>query len=255
MVSTTAMYVAEFFGTMILVWLGDGVVANVLLPNSKGTALSKGSQWIVIATGWGLAVAMAVYITGWISGAHINPAVSFGLAAIGSFKWSLVPGYVVAQIAGAFVGALLVYLTYLGHYQVADELAAKGEFDPVLIKATFCTVPQYRDLAKNFLTEVLGTAMLLIGVVGITNSHNNIGALGALVIGFLVWSIGLSLGGPTGYAINPARDLGPRLFYAVAPIKNKVDVDWTYGILVPVIATIIGGIIGAWAVHIVVSMA
>jgi glycerol uptake facilitator protein len=252
--SAIAKFIAEFFGTMILVWLGDGVVANVLLPNSKGSVLSKASQWIVITTGWGLAVAMAVYITGWISGAHINPAVTIGLAAIGAFDWSLVPGYVIAQMAGGIVGAVLVYLTYLGHFKAAEEAVEKEGYDPVNIKAVFCTVPQYRDLPKNFLTELLATAMLLIGVVGITHPNNNIGALGPLAIGFLVWSIGLSLGGPTGYAINPARDLGPRIAYAILPIKHKVDVDWTYGILVPVIGTIIGGVIGAWIANFVVTL-
>ena len=227
------LYLAEFFGTMILILLGDGVVANVVLKKSKG----ESSGWIVIATGWGLAVALAVYITGWISGAHINPAVTIGFASVGKLGWGLVPGYIVAQVAGAFVGALLVYASYVDHFNETEDQESK--------LAVFATVPAIRNLAKNFITEVIGTAMLLIGVLGVTNDHNQIGALGALIVGIVVLSIGLSLGGPTGYAINPARDLGPRLVHAILPIKGKGASDWTYGLIVPVLGPIFGGVIGS----------
>jgi len=231
--SGIGIYLAEFFGTMILVLLGDGVVANVLLNKSKG----QNSGWIVIATGWGFAVALAVYVTGWVSGAHINPAVTVGLASVGKFSWSLVPGYITFQMMGGFMGAVLVYLAYKDHFAATK--------DPNMIRAVFSTAPQIRNYLSNFITEVIGTAMLLIGVIGVTNDHNQIGALGALVIGILVWSIGLSLGGPTGYAINPARDLGPRIAHAILPIPGKGDSDWKYGLTVPIIGPIVGGVIGA----------
>ena len=227
------LYLAEFFGTMILILLGDGVVANVVLKKSKG----ENSGWIVIATGWGLAVAIAVYITGWVSGAHINPAVTIGFASIGKLSWALVPGYIIAQIAGAFVGAALVYASYMDHFDATEDQVSK--------LAVFATVPAIRNLARNFITEVIGTAMLLIGVLGVTNDHNQIGALGALIVGFVVLSIGLSLGGPTGYAINPARDLGPRLAHAILPMKGKGASDWAYGLVVPILGPILGGILGS----------
>ncbi|WP_089747628.1 MULTISPECIES: MIP/aquaporin family protein [unclassified Candidatus Frackibacter] len=228
------MYAAEFLGTMILILLGDGVVANVVLKKSKG----EGSDWIVIATGWGLAVAMAVYVTGWVSGAHINPAVTVGLAAIGKFSWSLVPGYIIAQVLGAFTGAVLVYLTYKDHFAATDD--ADGKL------AVFSTGPAIRNIPWNMITEIIGTAMLVMGVLGITNGNNEVGALGALLVGFLVWSLGLSLGGPTGYAINPARDLGPRIAHAILPIPGKRGSDWDYGLIVPIIGPIIGGVLGAF---------
>jgi len=231
---TIAKYIAEFFGTMILILLGDGVVANVVLKKSKG----EGSGWIVITTGWGLAVAVAVYITGWVSGAHINPAVTIGLAIVGEFPWSLVPGYIIAQILGGLVGAILVYFTYKEHFAATESADDK--------LAVFSTMPNIRKFGWNFVTEIIGTAMLLIGVLGINNEYNSTGALGALLVGFLVWSIGLSLGGPTGYAINPARDLGPRIAHAILPIPGKRDSDWSYGLVIPIWGPIVGGIVGAW---------
>lgn len=228
------MYFGEFLGTMILCLLGCGVVANVLLKKSKGLA----GGWIVIATGWGLGVAMAVYTVGWISGGHINPAVTIGLASIGAFPWNLVPGYLIAQVAGAFTGAVLVYLAYMDHFRETSE--------PGLKLAVFSTSPAIRSHAKNFVTEVIGTAMLLIGVLGIFHEMNAIGSSGALLVGFLVWGIGLSLGGPTGYAINPARDLGPRIAHAVLPISGKGSSDWKYGLIVPIFGPIAGGVLGVW---------
>ncbi len=229
-----AQYVAEFFGTMILILLGDGVVANVTLGKTKG----EGSGWIVVTAGWGFAVAIGAYITGWVSGAHLNPAVTIGMASIGQFPWGMVPGYIVAQIAGAFVGAVLVYITYKDHFATTDDAEAK--------LGVFATIPAIRNMTINFITEVIGTAMLLIGILGITNANNEIGALGNLMVGILIFGIGLSLGGPTGYSINPARDFGPRLAHAALPIPGKGDSDWKYGLIVPTIGPIVGGIIGAF---------
>jgi glycerol uptake facilitator protein len=236
-------YLAEFVGTLILVLLGDGVVAAVLLRNSK----AEHSGWIVITFGWGMAVAIAVYAVFAISGAHINPAVTIGLASIGAFPWAQVPGYIIAQLLGAFVGAVLVWITYFDHWKETD--------DPVLKLGVFSTIPQIRNTIPNFITEVIGTAMLLFGVVAIVANIPKIGSpvftigLLPLIIGFLVLAIGLSLGGPTGYAINPARDLGPRIAHAILPIPGKGDSQWSYG-WIPVVAPIVGGIIGAWLFNI-----
>jgi glycerol uptake facilitator protein len=238
-------YLAEFIGTMILIILGDGVVAGVLLKNSK----AENSGWIVITFGWGMAVAIAVYAVGSISGAHINPAVTIGLASIGAFDWVQVPGYVIAQLLGAFVGAVLVWLAYLPHWGPTEDAGLK--------LGVFSTAPAYRNTVANITTEIIGTAMLVFGVLGIVNNANVIGAAGnpdlaavfgsgiaPLLVGLLVLGIGLSLGGPTGYAINPARDLGPRIAHAVLPIAGKGGSDWGYS-WIPVVAPIIGGIIGA----------
>jgi glycerol uptake facilitator protein len=227
------VYLAEFLGTMILVILGNGVVANVVLNKSKG----ENSGWIVITAGWGFAVAIAVYVTGWISGAHLNPAVTVALASIGKFSWKLVPGYIISQMLGAFVGAVFVYLTYKQHYDESEDPDAK--------LGTFSTGPAIRNLFWNSITEIVGTAMLVIGILGIGQTQNNLAGMGAFMVGVLVWAIGLSVGGPTGYAINPARDLGPRIAHALLPIKGKRDSDWGYAI-VPVVAPIIGGIAGAY---------
>jgi glycerol uptake facilitator protein len=232
------VYIAEFIGTMILILLGDGVVAGVLLRNSK----AENSGWIVITFGWGMAVAMAVYSVGWISGAHINPAVTIGLASIGAFEWAQVPGYIIAQFLGAFTGAVLVWLAYLPHW---EETA-----DPGLKLGVFSTAPAIYNTVANLITEIIGTAMLVFGVVAIVTTSTAAGeeiAWGGffpLLIGLLVLGIGLSLGGPTGYAINPARDLGPRIAHAVLPIAGKGGSDWGYA-WIPVVGPIIGGIIGA----------
>lgn len=239
------VYLAEFIGTMILVLLGDAVVANVLLRQSKG----ENSGWIVITFGWGMAVAMAVYSVGAISGAHINPAVTVGLASIGAFDLVMVPGYIIAQLLGAFVGACLVYLAYLNHWEPTA--------DPALKLGVFCTAPEIPNTVANFLTEMIGTAVLVFGVVAIGANSQRIeeasdvdlaavfgtGIL-PLIIGLLVFSIGLSLGGPTGYAINPARDLGPRIAHAVLPIPGKGGSDWGYS-WIPIAGPLVGGVIGA----------
>lgn len=227
------VYLAEVIGTMILIILGDGVVANVVLSKNKG----ESSGWIVITTGWGLAVTMAVYAVGWISGAHINPAVTVGLAAAGKFDWALVPGYIIAQLIGAFIGAVIVWLAYKTHFEATENKDLK--------LAVFCTGPAIRNTFWNLITEIVGTFVLVGGVVWIFNSNNGIaGGLGPIAVGFLVWSIGLSLGGPTGYAINPARDLGPRIAHLLLPIPDKRDSDWGYS-WIPVVGPIIGGILGA----------
>ena len=238
-------YLAEAVGTMLLITLGDGVVANVLLNKSKG----QGSGWIVIATGWGLAVAIAVYAVGRISGAHLNPAVTVALASIGAFAWGDVPGYVLAQMLGAFAGAVVVWLAYLPHWRQTTDADAK--------LAVFCTGPAIRQPTANLVTEAIGTAVLVFGVLAIAA---NAGAmtnpaqvdlslvfrhgLQPLLVGALVFAIGLSLGGPTGYAINPARDLGPRLAYSLLPIPRKRDADWDYA-WIPVVGPLIGGVAGA----------
>jgi glycerol uptake facilitator protein len=236
---------AEAIGTMMLVLLGDGVVANVLLAKSKG----QSSGWLVIATGWGVAVAMAVYAVGRISGAHLNPAVTIGLASIGSFPWADAPGYIAAQMVGAFLGAVLVWLAYLPHWALTADADAK--------LGVFTTGPAVRHTAANVITEVVGTAVLLFGILAIAANAQTLTRPGdidlsvvfsrglqPLLVGILVLGIGLSLGGPTGYAINPARDLGPRLAHAVLPIPGKRDSDWGYA-WIPIVAPIIGGVLGA----------
>jgi glycerol uptake facilitator protein len=240
-------YMAEFVGTLILVLLGDGVVAGVLLKESK----AENAGWVAITFGWGLGVAIAVYAVGAISGAHINPAVTVGLASIGVHPWAEVPGYIIAQLLGGFVGAVLVWLAYLPHYNRTE--------DPELKLATFCTIPQIRNFAANFLTEVIATAMLVFGVVAIVANVQRLAEAGTvdlsavyfigllpIIVGLLVVVIGLSLGGPTGYAINPARDLAPRIAHAVLPISGKGGSDWSYA-WIPVVAPLVGGVVGALA--------
>ena len=238
-------YVAEAVGTMILLLLGNGVVANVLLPRSKG----QNSGWIVITVGWGVAVTIAVYAVGRISGAHLNPAVTIALAVIGSFPWSNVAGYVAAQMIGATLGAVLMWLTYLPHWRLTE--------DPSTKLAVFCTGPAVRHTGANVVTEAIGTAMLLFGVLAIGANAEGWAqagdvdlsqvfsrALQPLLVGILVLGIGLSLGGPTGYAINPARDLGPRIAHEILPIPGKGHSDWAYA-WIPVIAPVAGAIAGA----------
>jgi len=225
-------YIAEVIGTMILILLGDGVVANVVLNKTKG----NNSGWIVITTGWGLAVFVAVYITGQISGAHINPAVTFGLAIAGDFPWADVIPYWIAQVIGAFLGAVLVWLAYYKHWEGTDP---DGQL------AVFSTGPAIRSYAWNLVTEIIGTFMLMFGVFGISGGdYGMVGSLGAITVGFLVWGIGLSLGGPTGYAINPARDLGPRIAHQLLPLPGKGPSDWAYS-WVPIVGPLIGAALGA----------
>jgi len=237
---------AELLGTMILVVLGDGVVANVVLQRTKG----HDGGWIVITAGWGFAVAIAVYSVGSISGAHLNPAVTIGLAAIGTFPWSKVAGYVIAQIVGAFLGAVVVWLTYLPHWAATEDPASK--------LAVFCTGPAIRRPLANTITEIVGTFILVLGILAVLSPANLTQGsewsrgFGPALVGLIVWSIGLSIGGPTGYAINPARDFGPRLAHAVLPIPGKGGSDWGYA-LVPIVGPIIGGVLGALSYRLIWS--
>jgi glycerol uptake facilitator protein len=238
-------YLAEAVGTMLLILLGDGVVANVLLEKTKG----QQSGWIVITTGWGIAVAIAIYAVGRISGAHLNPAVTIGLATIGSFPWADVPGYIAAQLLGGILGGVLVWLMYLPHWRLTQ--------DPGLKLAVFCTGPAVRSTGSNIVSELIGTAVLVFGVLAIAANAQTLSRPGdvdlsfvfsrglqPLLVGVLVLGIGLSLGGPTGYAINPARDLGPRIAHAILPIPGKGGSDWEYS-WIPIVGPILGGIAGA----------
>jgi glycerol uptake facilitator protein len=232
-------FLAELVGTMLLVLFGNGVVANVVLTRSKG----QNSGWIVIATGWGIAVTIAVYAVVGLSNAHLNPAVTIAAAAIGRFPWANVPTYVLAQFIGAFLGGVLVWLTYLPHWALTNDAGMK--------LAAFSTGPAVRNPAANVITEAIATAALMIGLLSVLTPKNltpNSGfeaAFPPLLVGVIVFGIGLSLGGPTGYAINPARDLGPRIAHALLPIPGKGSSDWGYA-WVPVIGPIAGGVAGAF---------
>lgn len=239
-ISVMGAYMGEFVGTFILLLLGCGVVANVALKKSNG----NGGGWIVITTGWGFAVAIAAYSVGWVSGAHLNPAVTIGLAAIGAFEWKLVPGYIVAQMIGAFLGAVVNYLAYKEQFDATEDAATK--------LGVFSTGPAVNNPLWNLITEIIGTFVLLFGILAITNANNNLGGMGTFLVGVLVWGIGLSLGGPTGYAINPARDLGPRIAHALLPLKNKGDSNWGYA-WIPIVGPIIGGILGAVVYNICIN--
>lgn len=230
------MYVFEFIGTAILVLLGCGAIANNNLPKTGGN--NAGS--LSINTGWGLAIFVAVLMTGWKSGAHINPAVTIAVAVRGSFDWNLVPGYIFAQCAGGVFGAFVLWCAYKKHYDECEDSAK--------ILGTFSTGAGIRSGLWNTITEIIGTFVLVLGVLlfGVTENAMPPWA-SAVTVGFLLWIIGISLGGPTGYAINPARDLGPRIFHAVAFIPNKGSSNWKYGLTVPIIGPIIGGVLAALA--------
>ncbi|KAA1040347.1 aquaporin family protein [Macrococcus equipercicus] len=228
-------FLAELVGTAILILFGGGVVANV---NLKG-ALGKGSDWIVVAVGWGLAVVMGVYAVGQITDAHLNPAVTIGLAVDGAFPWSKVPMYILAQMIGAFIGAVLVWIHYMPHF--ADEE------DPGAKLGVFSTGPVYPNFVANFISEILGTMILMMGLLFI-GANKFTDGLNPIIVGALIIAIGLSLGGTTGYAINPARDLGPRIAHALLPIPNKGFSNWKYAI-VPVLGPIAGSMLGATLYH------
>jgi glycerol uptake facilitator protein len=228
----TNKVIAEIFGTGLLILLGDGVVAAVLLTKSK----AQNSGWIVITTAWAFAVYVGVVVAGPISGAHLNPAVTVGLAVNGNIPWGQVPMYLIGEFIGAFIGAALVALHYWDHYKATEDQGLK--------LATFCTAPNIRNIPLNVVSEIIGTFVLVFVVLafGTNGSAAGLAALGALPVAILVWSIGLSLGGTTGYAINPARDLGPRIIHAVLPIPGKGGSDWEYS-WVPVVGPILGGIL------------
>lgn len=226
-----SIYFGEFLGTMLLIVLGGGVVAGVVLSESKGF----NSGWLVITTAWGLAVTMAIYAVGNISAAHINPAVTLGLAFIGEFPWTKVPGYILAQLLGAFAGAIIVWIHYLPHWRKTEDQATK--------LAVFSTAPAIRSTTANFISEMIATAVLLLGLLFIGANEYSEG-LNPLVVGGLIFVIGMGLGGTTGYAINPARDLGPRIAHFLLPISGKGKSDWGYA-WIPVVAPILGGALGA----------
>lgn len=224
-------FLGEFIGTMLLIIFGGGVVAGVILKGSK----SENSGWIVITTGWGLAVTVAVYAVGSFSGAHLNPAVTIALASIGEFEWSKVPIYVLAQMSGAFTGGVIVWVHYLPHWKATTDEATK--------LAVFSTGPAIRKTWANLVSEIIGTFILMFGLMAIgANSYSE--GLKPLVVGGLIVGIGLSLGGTTGYAINPARDLGPRIAHFLLPIIGKGKSDWSYA-WIPVVGPILGGTLGA----------
>jgi glycerol uptake facilitator protein len=229
------IFPAEVIGTALLILLGDGVVAAVLLAQSK----AQNSGWIVITWGWGMAVMLAVFAVGQFSGAHLNPAVTLGFAVIGDTEWSDVPAYLGGEFVGAMIGAFLVWAAYSNHWGATE--------DPGLKLAVFSTGPAIRNTVANIITEIIGTFVLVFGVLAIfADEATAATGLGGLLVGLLVLAIGLSLGGPTGYAINPARDLGPRIMHAILPIPGKGPSDWGYA-WIPVVGPIIGGIIGAVA--------
>lgn len=236
-------YIAEFFGTLLLILLGVGVCANVSLKDS----FAFGGGWVVIAFGWGLAVFAGVIVAGPYSGAHINPAVSIGLAIAGRFPWQEVPFYILAQLAGAMAGAWLAWFHFSDHYNNMDDK------DSVL--GTFCTSPSIPNTFKNLFSEVLGTFVLVFVVLylagptftsdSLDDTVIGLGSIGAMPVAFLVVGIGMSLGGTTGYAINPARDFGPRLVHALVPIKGKRDSNWAYS-WIPIVGPIIGASVAAF---------
>lgn len=223
-------YIAEIVGTALLILLGDGVVANVVLKGTKG----EKAGWIAITAGWGLAVFVSVFVVAAYSGAHINPAVTLGLAVAGKFAWAGVPAYIMAQFIGGAIGAFLVWLHYRDHFHATDDADAK--------LGVFCTAPAIRKTASNVLSEIIGTFVLVFAVLYIAAPDVGLGALDALPVGLVVFVIGVCLGGTTGYAINPARDLSPRVMHFLLPIPGKRDSDWEYA-WIPVLGPAIGGIL------------
>jgi glycerol uptake facilitator protein len=224
-------FLGEVIGTMLLILLGDGVVANVLLGKTKG----NNSGWIVITTAWAMAVFVGAYVSAPVSGAHLNPAVTLGVA-INSGDFSLLLPYWAAQMIGAFIGAVLVFLQYYPHWAETK--------DPGLKLAVFSTGPAIRSTVWNLVSEIIGTFVLMFGILAIKAAKTDMGSIQIIVVAFLVWVIGLALGGSTGYAINPARDLGPRIAHAVLPIPGKGSSDWGYS-WIPVVGPLVGAAIAA----------
>ncbi|MDO8997098.1 MAG: MIP/aquaporin family protein [Sediminibacterium sp.] len=223
------VFIAELLGTAYIIAFGNGVVANVVLNKTKG----NNGGLIAITFGWSMAVFMAVYITAGISGAHLNSAVTIGLAALGKFDWAMVPQYLLAQLLGAMLGQFFVFLLYKDHFNAtADGLTQR---------ACFCTDPAIRNPTQNFITEFLATFIFMLAVLFITKANSSLGSLDALPVALIVLAIGLSFGGPTGYAINPARDLGPRIMHSILPMNNKSSSDWGYA-WVPIVAPILGAV-------------
>ena len=232
-------FIAEIIGTMLMILLGNGVVANVVLKGTKG----NNSGWIVITSGWAFGVFIGVVVAGPISGAHLNPIVTLGLALVGKFAWSEVVTYVIAQIIGAMLGAFLVWLSHKDHFNVTDDEGEK--------LACFSTGPAIRNYCSNLISEIIGTFVLIfvifylsgpdLSITGAADAKIGLGSIGALPVAILVWAIGLSLGGTTGYAINPARDLGPRIVHSLLLKGNS---DWNYA-WIPIVGPIIGSSLAA----------
>ena len=227
-------FLGEFIGTMLLIIMGDGVVANVVLNKTKG----NNSGWIVITFGWAMAVFLGVYASNSLGGSgHLNPAVTIAMTAFSDFDSSLLPTYLLAQFAGAIAGAIIVWITYKQHFDSTDDKDAK--------LAVFCTGPAIRSPSHNLITEIIGTFILGFGALAMSKPATTLGTLDALPVALLILGIGLSLGGPTGYAINPARDLGPRIAHFILPMKNKRDSDWGYS-WIPVVGPVIGAMIAVY---------
>ncbi|MBF0780915.1 MULTISPECIES: MIP/aquaporin family protein [unclassified Granulicatella] len=224
-------FVGELIGTFILVLLGNGVVSACILNKTK----SQNSGWIAIVLGWGFAVMVAIYVSGFLSGAHLNPAVTIAMASLGNISWKLVPLYIAAQFIGAILASLALYVHYYPHWSKTEDAGT--------ILACFSTGPAIRHTLSNMFGEALGTAILVITVMSI-GQNNVVSGFGPIIVGVVVFAIGFSLGGTTGYAINPARDLAPRLVHALLPIKNKGNSDWSYA-WIPVVSPIVGGLLGA----------
>lgn len=225
-------FIGEFLGTAILIILGNGVVANAVLDKTKG----NNAGWLSITFGWAMAVFAAVLVSSWYSKAHLNPAVTLGFAAIGNFPWEEVPKYLLAQIAGAMAGSVIVWIAYKQHFD--ETTSANNKL------AAFCTGPALRHSTNNFATECTGTFIFMMGVLHLASPASSLGGLDALPVGLLVLGIGLSFGGPTGYAINPARDLGPRIMHTILPIRGKGKSDWPYA-WIPIVAPIVGAVLAA----------
>lgn len=245
---TVNPYLAEFIGTALLLLLGIGVVANVCLKKTKG---SQQNPWVLTTCAWGFAVFVGVYVAGPSSGAHLNPAITIALATLGNFQWNLVPGYLLAQFLGAMAGSWITYLVYIDHFKRTE--------DEIIVRGTFCTIPAIKNYHNNFFSELVGTFVLVFGVLCIVEPNLNIsdmvvtnfglGSLDALPVGILVWVIGMGLGGTTGYAINPARDFGPRLIYSLIPRRHK-NADWGYS-WIPIVAPTVGGVLAAMVYNII----
>ncbi|MES4905024.1 MULTISPECIES: MIP/aquaporin family protein [unclassified Streptomyces] len=253
--SSSDIFIGETIGTAVLILLGGGVVAGVVLKRSK----AFGAGWLAITFGWGFAVLTGAYISAPLSGAHLNPAVTLGLAIEGGTKWSDVPLYLVSQMLGAVIGATLVWVAYLGHFkahltdheivggpgaQDTAKAAAQVKSDAGPVLGVFSTGPEIRDTVQNLATEIIATTVLVLAILtqGLNGDGNGLGVIGVLITSLVVVGIGLSLGGPTGYAINPARDLGPRIAHALLPLPNKGGSDWGYA-WIPVVGPLIGGAI------------
>ena len=228
------IFTGELIGTFLLILLGNGVVANVVLNRTKG----QNSGWIVITFGWAIAVFVGVFVSAKASGAHLNPAVTLALALTEKIKWNDIPQYIGGQMLGAMLGSVAVWAAYYQHFGATEDRDGK--------RAVFCTAPAIRNVAANLATEIIGTFVLIFAVLYIIAPQNSLGALDALPVALLVLGIGLSLGGPTGYAINPARDLAPRIMHSLLPIGPKANGDWAYA-WIPVVGPMIGSALAAWA--------